>query len=124
MTTINKKNSKRTLGRLRRKARIRKTLFGTKERPRMSVFKSAKHLYVQLVDDLAKVTLASSSTLEKALDGKVKGTVEGAKEIGKQIAKKALAKGIEAVVFDRGGFRYHGQLKALAEAAREGGLKF
>ncbi len=124
MNKVSKKVGKRELGRMWRKDRIRKTLTGTKERPRLSVFKSAKHLYVQLIDDSVGQTLVSSSTLEKTLKGKVQATLDGAKEIGKQIAKKAIEKGIQTVVFDRGGFRYKGQLKALAEAAREAGLKF
>lgn len=123
-TQISKHVSQREQGRLRRKARIRERVIGTKERPRLSVFKSTKHLYVQVIDDSIGTTLISTSTLAKSLKGKVKATVEGAKELGKNIAKAALAKGIEKVVFDRGGFRYHGQLKALAEAAREAGLKF
>lgn len=114
----------RQWGRFKRKQRIRKKIQGTLERPRLSVFKSAKHLYAQLVDDLAGQTLACSSTLDKELKGKVKASVEGAKEVGFLLAKRAKAKGIKTVVFDRGGFSYHGQLKALADAARETGLKF
>ncbi|MDO8526209.1 MAG: 50S ribosomal protein L18 [Deltaproteobacteria bacterium] len=116
--------SKRQLGRFKRHVRIRKTLSGTGARPRLSVFKSAKHLYAQLIDDVAGMTLASCSTLDKGLKGKTKATVEGAKQVGLTLAERARAKGIEKVVFDRSGFRYHGQLKALAEAAREGGLQF
>lgn len=124
MNKVSKKVGKRELGRMWRKNSIRKTLAGTKERPRLSVFRSAKHLYAQVIDDSVGQTLVSSSTLEKSLKGKVKGTIDGAKEIGKLVAKRAIEKGIEAVVFDRGGFRYQGQLKALADAAREAGLKF
>lgn len=116
--------NKRQLGRFRRKIRIRDRVLGDGECPRLSVFKSAKHLYAQLIDDAASKTLASSSTLDKELKGKVKTSVEGAKQIGKLLAQRALKKGIKKVVFDRNGFRYHGQLKSLADAAREAGLKF
>ncbi|MDP2599661.1 MAG: 50S ribosomal protein L18 [Deltaproteobacteria bacterium] len=124
MKKISKHVSKREQGRLRRKARIRERISGTKERPRLCVFKSTKHLYVQLIDDSIGSTLVGLSTLSKSLKGKVKATVGGAKELGKKIAEQALEKGIQNVIFDRGGFRYHGQLKALADAAREAGLKF
>ena len=116
--------SQREAGRLKRKMRIRKSVLGSTDRPRLSVFKSAKHLYAQVIDDTVGKTLASSSSVDKELKGKVKATVDGAKEIGKLLAKRAKAKGIENVVFDRNGFRYHGRLKALADAAREAGLKF
>lgn len=119
-----KKMSKRQLGRLKRKRRIKKYLSGTTERPRLAVFKSAKHLYAQVINDLLGQTLAASSSVDKELKGKVKATVEGAKEIGKLLAKRALQKGVKQVVFDRSGYRYHGQLKALADAAREAGLQF
>ena len=124
MKKVTKKISKREQGRLRRKARIRERISGTKERPRLCVFKSTKHLYVQLVDDSIGSTLIGLSTLSKSLKGKVKATVPGAKELGKKMAEQALEKGIQNVIFDRSGFRYHGQLKALADAAREAGLKF
>lgn len=116
--------NKRAEGRLKRKSRIRKELSGSAERPRLCIFKSTKHLYAQIVDDTKGQTLASSSTIDKELKGKVKATVEGAKEVGKHLAKKAIEKGLRKVVFDRGGFRYHGLLKALAESARETGLEF
>ncbi|OGQ47975.1 MAG: 50S ribosomal protein L18 [Deltaproteobacteria bacterium RIFCSPLOWO2_02_FULL_46_8] len=116
--------SKRELGRLKRKLRTREKLSGNAEKPRLCVFKSAKHLYAQLVDDSAGKTLASCSSVDKQLKGKVKATLEGAKEIGKVLAERALSKGIKKVVFDRSGFRYHGQLKALADSARETGLQF
>ncbi|OGQ04008.1 MAG: 50S ribosomal protein L18 [Deltaproteobacteria bacterium RIFCSPLOWO2_12_FULL_44_12] len=119
-----KHQSERQLGRLRRKLRIRQFVKGNSERPRLSVFKSAKHLYAQLIDDLAGKTLVSSSTLDKELKSKAKGTLEGAKQVGKLLAQRALKKGIKKVVFDRGGFKYHGQLKALADVAREAGLQF
>lgn len=116
--------SKRELGRLKRKLRTRKKLLGSGEKPRLSVFKSAKHLYAQLIDDAQGKTLASCSSLDKQLKGKVSATLVGAKQIGKVLAERALSKGIKKVVFDRGGFRYHGQLKAMADSAREAGLQF
>ena len=109
--------------RYRRHKRVRAKIFGTKEVPRLSVFRSAKHIYGQLINDEKGQTLISASDLElRRKKGKTK--VEKAREVGKLIAKKALAKKIEKVVFDRGGYAYHGRVKALAEGAREGGLKF
>lgn len=109
--------------RIRRKKRIRAKIFGKKERPRLCVFRSAKHIYCQLIDDEKGTTLVWASDLElKKKKGKTKK--ELAFEVGKLIAKKALRKKIEKVVFDRGGYKYHGRVKALAEGAREGGLKF
>lgn len=102
--------------------RIRKKLSGTAERPRLAVFRSIKHIYVQVIDDRAGVTLVSASSAEK--DGPNGGNVAGAQAIGKLVAERAKEKGISAVVFDRGGFLYHGRVKALADAAREAGLKF
>lgn len=109
---------------MKRKVRTRSKIVAGGERPRLAVFKSARHLYAQIIDDAAGKTLASCSTLDKALKGKVKATVDGAKAIGKTLAERALSKGVHAVIFDRSGFHYHGQLKALADAAREAGLKF
>ncbi len=108
--------------RLRNRARIRKKIFGTPEIPRLSVFKTSKHIYAQIIDDNQGQTFYSCSSLnEKA----IKGTpVEKAKQVGQLLAKKALDKKISRVVFDRGGFIYHGRVKALAEGAREAGLKF
>lgn len=104
--------------------RIRKKLAGTAERPRLAVFRSVKHIYVQVIDDReGKTLLAASSTQKSAAVGSG-GNVAGAKAIGKLIAEKALAQGIKQVVFDRGGFLYHGRVKALADAAREAGLEF
>ena len=105
--------------------RIRKNISGTKERPRMSVFRSNRQIYVQLIDDLSGETLVSASSKNKEVAGK-KGInkMEQAKLVGKLIAEKSLARGIESVVFDRGGYLYHGRVKNLAESAREGGLKF
>ncbi|MBQ8868710.1 MAG: 50S ribosomal protein L18, partial [Oscillospiraceae bacterium] len=96
---------------------------GTPECPRLDVFRSAKHIYVQVIDDVNGVTLASASTVEKDF-GAYGGNKEAAKKVGEMIAKRALEKGIENVVFDRGGYIYHGRVKELAEGAREGGLKF
>lgn len=109
--------------RLRRHRRVRGKISGTAERPRLDVFRSAKHIYAQVIDDVAGVTLCSASSLEKGFEGSG-GNVEGAKKVGEAIAKKCLDKGIETVVYDRGGFVYHGRVKALAEGAREAGLKF
>ena len=109
--------------RVRRHLRLRQKLQGTAERPRMSVFVSNKHLYVQFIDDGAAKTLAAVSTLNADLKGQ-KLNVATAKKLGALAAKTALEKGISAIVFDRGGFAYRGRLQALADAAREGGLKF
>lgn len=112
--------------RLVRHARLRKTLAGTAERPRMAVFRSLNHIYVQIVDDDKGHTLASASTMEKSLRETLKstGNAEAAKMVGKLAAERAKAKGIETVVFDRGGHVYLGNVKVLADAAREAGLKF
>lgn len=112
--------------RARRHIRVRKTLAGTPERPRLAVFRSLNHIYVQVIDDEARQTIVAASDLDelvrKARDGKKKSDV--AALVGESLAKKAKEKGITAVVFDRGGFRYQGRVKALAEAARKGGLSF
>jgi large subunit ribosomal protein L18 len=102
--------------------RIRRKLSGTAERPRLNVYRSLNHIYAQVIDDQKGETLVSVSTL--ALKAKTGGNVAAAREMGKSIAEKAKEKGIEKVVFDRGGFLYHGRIKALADAAREAGLKF
>ncbi|MBB6431042.1 50S ribosomal protein L18 [Algisphaera agarilytica] len=116
------KNKLKTLRRTRRKTGIRKRIFGSPEQPRLSIFRSSKHVYAQVIDDFAGKTLAEASTVSAKLE---KGcTTEAAAEVGKAIAEKAKAAGIETVAFDRNGFRYHGRVKALADAAREGGLKF
>ena len=106
--------------------RIRKKMTGTAGRPRLAVFRSLNHMYAQIVDDSLGKTLVATSTLEKEVlgDSKGSGNITAAKLVGKNIAQRAKAKGIEAVVFDRGGYIYHGRIKALAEAARESGLKF
>ncbi|MCR4657198.1 MAG: 50S ribosomal protein L18 [Lachnospiraceae bacterium] len=120
--------SKKSRTEVRRKKhkRIRNRFSGTAERPRLSVFRSNKHMYAQLVDDNARHTLAAASTVEKEVQAELEKTnnVEAASYLGKVIAKRALDKGITEVVYDRGGFLYHGKIKALADAAREAGLKF
>lgn len=117
--------SDKARGRLQRKARIRKKLTGTSERPRLTVYRSLNHLHVQIVDDLKLQTLLGLSTLSKDFTSKKhSGNVKGAKALGQLLAKLALDKKIKQVVFDRGGFDYHGRVKAFAEGAREGGLKF
>ena len=112
--------------RLKRKKRIRKKISGSPERPRLSVFRSTKHIYAQVIDDLNGVTLVAASSLNPEIreQEKVKGKIEEAKRVGKMIADKAKAQGITAVVFDRNGFLYHGRVRALATAARESGLEF
>ena len=109
--------------RIKRHNRVRGKISGTAERPRLCVFRSENNIYAQLIDDVAGKTLAAASTVEKAFEGNG-GNIEAAKKIGAVIAERALQKGIEEVVFDRGGYIYHGRVKALAEGAREGGLKF
>lgn len=104
--------------------RIRKKVRGTAVRPRLAVFRSLNHIYVQVIDDQAGVTLCSASTVEKASGVKAGGNVEAAKAIGHLIAERAKEKGITNVVFDRGGYLYHGRVKSLAESAREAGLQF
>jgi large subunit ribosomal protein L18 len=113
----------RVEARYRRHLRLRQKVRGTAGRPRMSVCMTGKHIYVQLVDDVNGVTLAFASTVGSDLKG-TKATIAGAKKVGQLAAQKAKAKNITEVVFDRGGLRYHGRIKALADAAREAGLKF
>ena len=113
----------KNLQRLKRHKRVRGTVSGTAERPRLDVFRSSKHIYAQIIDDVAGVTLAAASSNEKdfAADG---GNKEGARLVGKLVGERAAAKGIKAVVFDRGGYIYHGRVKELADGARESGLEF
>ena len=120
------KTNPRQQARLKRKKRIRKTISGNPERPRLSVFRSSKHIYAQLIDDFNGATLAAVSTMDPEIrqQEKVKGKIENAKRVGKAIADRAKAKGITKVVFDRNGFLYHGRIRALAAAAREAGLEF
>jgi len=112
--------------RLKRKSRIRKKLSGSDTRPRLSVFRSARHIYAQIIDDQQGVTLAAAGTLSPELKDKLSGLKkqEAAKEVGKLLADKAKSKGIERVIFDRNGFLYHGRVKSLAESCREHGLVF
>jgi large subunit ribosomal protein L18 len=112
--------------RLRIHERIRKKVTGTEVRPRLCVFRSNKHIYAQIVDDSKGSTLVAASTLDAETKGNVKagGNIAAAKAVGKVVAKRAIDKGIQAVLFDRGGYIYHGRVKALADAAREAGLKF
>lgn len=107
----------------KRHLRVRKKVFGTVERPRLSVFKSEKNIYAQIIDDVNSVTLVAASSLDKDFAAKG-GTKDGAKLVGEVIAKRAIEKGIDVVVFDRGGYIYHGRIQELAQAAREAGLKF
>jgi len=119
-------NKSRANARMRRHSRVRKNLAGTAERPRLNVFRSLTGIYAQVIDDQAGRTLVSASTVEKDLREKVKGMKksEQAKLVGQAVAERAKSKGIESVVFDRGGYRYVGRVKALADGAREGGLQF
>jgi large subunit ribosomal protein L18 len=120
------KAKQKHLARRRRHARVRKRVYGTPERPRLCVFRSLKHVYAQVIDDTQAHTLASASTLDAEarddLNGKDK--VGQAAVVGKLLAERALAAGVESVVFDRGGYKYHGRVESLAKAAREGGLRF
>ena len=118
---INRPNTKAQ--RLHRHKRVRSKVSGTPERPRLNVFRSAKHIYAQIIDDVNRVTLASASSMDKGFEGSG-GNVEGARKVGEMIAKNAADKGISEVVFDRGGYLYHGRVKELAEGARENGLNF
>lgn len=122
MPSVNPK----ALARERRKRRVRKKIRGTAARPRLSVFRSARHIYVQAVDDDSGMTLAAASTLSPELKDKVKGLNkrDAAKMVGEQIGSRIKEKGLERVVFDRNGFLYHGRVQALSEGAREAGLKF
>ena len=119
-------NKTRSLARERRHTRVRKNVSGTPARPRLNVFKSLSGIYAQIIDDVQGNTLVSASTIDKDLREQVKGLkkIEQAKAIGKAVAERAKSKGISSVVFDRGGFRYVGRVKALADGAREGGLQF
>jgi large subunit ribosomal protein L18 len=126
MPGVKKNKSDKVSARLRRKVTIRKNLSGTPERPRLTVFRSAKHIYVQAVDDTTNTVLASASDLEETIKPTLTGKKkrDRAKAVGTAVAKKLLARQIEKVVFDRNGFIYHGRVSAVAEGAREGGLKF
>ena len=119
-----KRNEKRIERRTRRKRGIRSRIFGMPDRPRLTVFRSSKHIYAQVIDDLSGKTLASASTTEKASGAPSGGNTAAATEVGKRLAERAVAAGVANVVFDRNGFKYHGRVKGLADGAREGGLKF
>ena len=114
------KNEKRQ----KRHFRSRKNIFGTAEKPRLNVYRSLSNIYAQVIDDVAGTTLVAASSLDKDLNLSYGGNVAAAKAVGEAVAKKAIAKGIDTVVFDRGGYIYHGRVAALAEGAREAGLKF
>ena len=119
MVTKIDKNKKR----LKRHARVRAKISGSAERPRLAVYRSNAHIYAQIIDDVKGITLCAASSTEKGFDG-IGSNKEAAKKVGQMIAERAKAKGIDAVVFDRGGYIYHGRVSELAEGAREGGLKF
>ncbi|WP_070121487.1 50S ribosomal protein L18 [Bacillus marinisedimentorum] len=110
--------------RKKRHARVRAKLTGTPERPRLNVYRSNNHIYAQIIDDVNAKTIASASTVDNELTLDATGNVEAAQKVGELIAKRAVDNGVSQVVFDRGGYLYHGRVKALAEAAREGGLEF
>lgn len=118
------KNSLKQLRRSRRRVGIRKRIAGTTTRPRLSIYKSLNHIYAQVIDDLAGTTVVSASTLDKDLSLEKTGNAQAAAAVGAALAKKAVAKGVKDVVFDRGGFKFHGRVKALADAARKAGLSF
>lgn len=119
------KTNPRTAARQKRLKRVRKKISGSPERPRLRVFKSARHIYAQIIDDEAGQTLVATSTLDKQLDlSEAGGKIGKAHEVGLALARKAKEKGIETVVFDRGGFLYHGRIKAVSDGARAGGLVF
>lgn len=119
---LNKTNRKETTR--KRHYRLRRTLSGTTERPRLAVHRSGKHIYAQIIDDVRSVTVAAASTLEKDLREASGANLDAARKVGELVAKRAKDAGITAVVFDRGGFLYHGRIAALADAAREAGLEF
>lgn len=120
------KTDKKVIARSRRRRKIRGKIHGTAERPRLFVFRSARHIYAQIINDDLGTVLASASTMDGELKGALKysGNVEAAKQVGSLLAKRAATSQIETVSFDRGGYRYHGRVRALGEAAREGGLNF
>lgn len=117
------KKENRSASRERRHVRVRKKVAGTTERPRLCVYRSEKNIYAQVIDDIKGVTLVAASSLDKGFEG-TGGDIEAAKKVGEAVAKKAKDAGIDKVVFDRGGYIYHGRVQALADAAREAGLEF
>jgi large subunit ribosomal protein L18 len=122
--TVHSPTERKRHQRLRRHARVRKQIAGTAARPRLAVFRSARHISAQVIDDAAGRTLASASTSERALKESSGGNVEAAKVVGRMVAERASAVGVRSVVFDRGGYKYHGRVAALADAARQAGLEF
>ncbi len=116
----------RRAARLKRHRRIRKRVFGTPERPRLNVFRSLRHIYAQVIDDMGERTLVSASTIDPEASAQLEGLTktEQARVIGRLLAERALSQDVQKVVFDRGGYEYHGRVKALADGAREGGLEF
>lgn len=117
------KKENRSASRVGRHVRVRRKVAGTTERPRLSVYRSEKNIYAQVIDDIKGVTLVAASSLDKGFEG-TGGDIEAAKKVGEAVAKKAKDAGIDKVVFDRGGYIYHGRVQALADAAREAGLEF
>ncbi len=113
-----------TKGRRRRHLRVRKKVSGTAQRPRLAVFRSNKHIYAQVIDDVTGLTLASASTMEASVRGSGTGTVAAARAVGERAADRAKSAGVSTVVFDRGGFKYHGRVAAVADGARSAGLEF
>jgi len=116
----------RETARKARHIRVRKKIFGTAGKPRLNIYRSLKHIYAQVIDDFEGKTIASASTIDRELKGKIGSgcNIEAAKAVGELIARRAVEKGVKQVVFDRGGYLYHGRVKALADSAREGGLQF
>jgi len=123
---MKEKNIAKRMARLKRKKRVRKTMWGTTDRPRMSVFRSSRHIYAQVIDDDSGMTLVAASSLSKDMSTTASegGKVGMAKKVGELVAEKALAKGIKKISFDRSGYKYHGRVRSLAEGAREKGLEF
>lgn len=121
---IRRKTSEKLKVRMKRRSRIRARVAGTADRPRLSIFRSNRNLFVQLIDDVSATTVLAASSLDDDFSSKSGTNIEGAKSLGALVAKRALAKKIDKVVFDRSGYLYHGRVKALADAAREGGLQF
>jgi large subunit ribosomal protein L18 len=117
------KKADKNKARVRRHLRVRKKIFGTSERPRLAIYRSERNIYAQIIDDIKGITLVAASSLDKEFNG-IGSNKEAAKVVGEMVAKKALEKGINEVVFDRGGFVYHGRIQNLAEGAREAGLQF
>ena len=115
---------KTNVGRRRRHLRVRKKVRGTAARPRLAVFRSNKHIYAQVIDDVAGLTVASASTMETAIRDGATGTVDAARAVGERVADRAKSAGVDTVVFDRGGFKYHGRVAAVADGARGAGLEF